>query len=505
MASAAEEHEQPRAVAGLDAVPAGTDRSKCFWACMATCASNGALYMSPMFTEKLIGDVGFTSANVVIFGVLLALGHGSLTYPFSRFYNHLRTSPATTDRLATVITSAFIISSTGVLAIVLRQPQPSAALVATLFLVWGIGLGWSFFHAMCLTNFLFADDNAKRRRAVASMSFAMGGGSLLFPIGFHFITSSLSLADNFAILTLLYAAIGAGRWRFMYRARFAPLSDDEPAIVSSTAIPTASNPIPPVTRVARLGARDYLRNSIVWFTLISSFFAHGVGSTYNSAIGNFANDLDVTDVEKATFAMSMAFVSSSLTARITNTVLYTLWDWPFVMVLWQCFLICGIVIYCSTQTALAAFVASVFVGLSHGGVSACLHVVASTCFPGTTADTGFNLALAFTLLSVSPPLLGYIQTVVYKAASLAAFGNGTLATFFFFLGAAIISTASGLMLGVKLKDRNMKLANPLGAIPAASGASHSLPSLAQTLPIGQVPFEEDARGLQHDALQIELA
>jgi len=179
-----------------------------------------------MLTPKLQA-AGLESSDVVIAGVMLQLGYGLISYPFAKFYmsNFRNLSPSEMDRLVSVISAIIVCAGLGLLIGTVvhadnADETVSMPLVCIGFLLWSAGLGISFYQSMTITNYLFASDKAKRRKATAFQSFSLGIGSCLFVVLFYYGMTPLTLTNNYIVILGIYIACAAFRIKYMVRDRF---------------------------------------------------------------------------------------------------------------------------------------------------------------------------------------------------------------------------------------------------------------------------------------------
>lgn len=225
---------------------------------------NGIMYAFPMLTSKL-QDAGFDSSQVVIAGVLIQLGYGLVSYPFGRFYSssRLQLSSAAKDRVVSAFACSLVLVSFIIMIGTVAPTEASSErkvngpVLSFAFLVWGSGLGLSTFHSLSLVNFIFAADKSQRRMGVASMTFALGVGSVLYTLLYHYLLTKLSLMYNFVALFAAYAILTATRLVYMVRGRFEAVPMIEMPEVPTLMRTMSSNAVvrPHVREEGEVGAR----------------------------------------------------------------------------------------------------------------------------------------------------------------------------------------------------------------------------------------------------------
>lgn len=475
------------------------DQHASYIACALTCAYNGIVYAFPMLTTKLQG-AGLSSSNVVIAGVMLQLGYGLISYPFAKFYTRrfFNLGLAATDRLISIVSAIIVCIGLAMLlgaaSVSASTNEPiSMALVCIGCLCWSSGMGISFYQGMTIANITFAKNKALRRKAVAFLSFSIGIGSCFFVALFYYAMTPLTLLDNVVVIWAIYAGCAVFRIIFMVRKEVPQaipasqaVKDSEPvhgsvpkvglsdkkdpentnisdteARAGSSIAPEVIVPqeIPPEER--RATRKDYFTSPIVWLLSVSAVLAYGIGSIFLNSLGNlagyFVDDEDMMD--KLTFQLSMTFLAMIILARFLTTLIYSYVNWPHVSTLWNCTVLAGMVIYVAFQSLAGAFLAAALIGFGFGGIVSCMAVVSSVSFPGGVADGSMNLAIAFSVTSPGPILLGLIGTAIYNASSLNEAGVveiKSVSTYIYYLCVLSFGTFCAVLLGCYL-NRALKL------------------------------------------------
>eukprot|EP00512_Aurantiochytrium_limacinum_P005664 CAMPEP_0171513348 /NCGR_PEP_ID=MMETSP0959-20130129/2167_1 /TAXON_ID=87120 /ORGANISM="Aurantiochytrium limacinum, Strain ATCCMYA-1381" /LENGTH=439 /DNA_ID=CAMNT_0012051409 /DNA_START=170 /DNA_END=1487 /DNA_ORIENTATION=- len=235
-------------------------------------------------------------------------------------------------------------------------------------------------------------------------------------------------------------------------------NDDSHLRISSGIIaPATSDQQSPVFVEHRPTRKEYLESPVVWLTAISAFFAFGIGSIFLNSLGNLAQALVNADEEadKLTFNLTMTFLAMIILARLVGTIIYAHWNWPHVNTMWNAMLFGGLVIYVAYPSLAGAYLSSAFIGLDlEVGIVSCMAVISTVSFPGGVLDGSMNLAIAYTVTSPGPFILGLIQTVIYEKSSLSSFDVVEIkstSTYIYFLSATLFSTICSIALGIQLK------------------------------------------------------
>mmetsp|Transcript_22785 Transcript_22785/g.44773 ORF Transcript_22785/g.44773 Transcript_22785/m.44773 type:complete len:600 (+) Transcript_22785:213-2012(+) len=511
----------------------------CFAVCGMTMFVNGIMYAFPMLTPKLLAE-GVSSSQIVLAGVMIQLGYNSVCYPFGLIYpsNLCNLSPLGMDRACNAFALSLVIISTLLMVGLAHEAEVhntdiNGKVLCFAFLLWGSGLGLSSFHSLSLINFIFAADKRQRRMGVASMTFSLGIGAVVYTLMYHYVFSLTTLTYNFVILLGLYAILGGFRFKYMARGRFESvpvlelpvelpelssviptsgsgavvlpndvsttpqqqrqeqeqrLTQNEGGItsielaerrsssimdvampVTTTAMQTPVQPLPttppPNANISSTPPKfkDYVTSPIVWYTVVSTFFGFGVGSTYLSSLGNLAATLVSTDeaADTVTYNLTLCFLCFVILARLITTIIYAHMNWPYVMALWNLLVFVGVLVYMTTPNLLGAYFSAAVVGFGFGGVSSVPAVIATTNFPGSIAYYGLNLSVAASVMAIGPFLIGYMETIIHEKSSLAGFRDRDfdyMSSFVYFLCGSFVSTACSVLLGYEIhKDYKLEM------------------------------------------------
>lgn len=452
------------------------DRAATYFGCVITCTYNGIAYAFPMLTTKF-QDLGLSSSNVVVAGVLIQLGFGLISYPFAAFYTSgfMNLGPLAMDRLVNVASTIIVCIGLGMLTRASAQAEKngepiSVALVCIGCLLWSSGLGISFYQSLTIANEIFADRAATRRQAVAFLSFSVGLGSLFFVVLFYYAINPLSLLDNFGVIWGIFAFCAFYRMIYMVRRR-APepalkvvepslpdtevgkrtfenndigssthdedQADADPKLVKSKAEAKEADPRYSNVVDGEVGDDDtsdtdsgntqrrvtfyeYFTSPIVWLLSVSAFLSYGVGAIFLNSLGTLAGyfEEDEDQIDKLTFQFTVTLLCAIILSRFSTTVIYTYVNWSHLNSMWNFILLTGLIIYIAYPVVAGAFIGTALVGLGFGGVLSCLAVLATTSFPGGVIDGSMNLAIGFSVSSLGPILLSLIAIAIYKHSPL---------------------------------------------------------------------------------------
>ncbi|GBG30970.1 Hypothetical Protein FCC1311_071912 [Hondaea fermentalgiana] len=470
----------------------------CYLACALSMFANGTMNAFPVFSTKLLA-AGLDTSQIVITGVIIQMGYGLSSILFAAFYarTYTRLSLAGVDRAANIFACSLVLGSLALLigllanAEAVGEPVNGAAL-SFLFLVWGSGLGLSAFHSLSLVNFIFVANKAQRRMAIASMTFSLGIGSVVYTLLYQFVLNSISLINNMVVLLVSYVLITGFRLVYMQRGRFeaVPVLSELPALVPadeegrgsaestttlelgdlgsnsaeshhqgahgddllhSTASPPASDQI---VAEAAPTVWSYLQSRIVWLLSVSTFFGFGVGATFLSSVGSLAASLEESEAEidALTFSLTLSLLCMMLVARLATTIVYAHLNWPYVLAVWNVALFVGILVFTASPTMAGAYASACLVGLGFGGISSVPAVVATSNFPGSAQYYSVNVAVTAILMSLGPFIIGYMQTVIEEKSRI-RLGSGfeNLNTFIYFLVGSFFSTVCAVMLGYEIR------------------------------------------------------
>ncbi|GBG30969.1 Hypothetical Protein FCC1311_071902 [Hondaea fermentalgiana] len=452
------------------------------------------MYAFPVLSTKLLA-AGLDNSQIVITGVLIQVGYNLSSILFAAFYvrTYTRISLAGVDRAANIFACSLILGSLAMLIGLLASAEAAGEpvngpAVSLLFLAWGVGLGLSAFHSLSLVNFIFVADKAQRRMGVASMTASLGIGSVVYTLLYQFALNYISLIHNMIVLLTSYVLLTGFRLVYMERGRFeaVPVLNEIPALlptddeesrgvvlgdneleiedltlseVSSARDARADRPgtLPvssPVVAETAPTMWSYVQSRIVWLMSVSTFFGYGVGATFLSSIGSMAASLvgGGAEVDALTFHLTLSLLCMMLVARLATTVVYAHLNWPYVLAVWNVLLFVGILVFTANPTLTGAYASACLVGLGFGGTSSVPSVVATSNFPGSVQYYSVNIAVASTMMSLGPFIIGYMQTVIEEKSRIrlgAGFEN--LNTFIYFLAGSFFSTVCASMLGYEIR------------------------------------------------------
>ena len=204
----------------------------------------GLVYIYPIYTSALQNALFLTDGQVTVIGTVAHFGLAIISYFYSLLYRGEfcgKLTPFKVDLVTNILTICLqVLSSVGLALLIdtycimengvnLTESQkvecsaehPVFGLVLVLYLLFRIGVGMGFAHAVWVSGANFHYNLKTKSAVVSSVSFAIGVGSMALVIGYHFLQQAQN--PNVAIKYLfwfqasVFFLIGVARCFFMYR------------------------------------------------------------------------------------------------------------------------------------------------------------------------------------------------------------------------------------------------------------------------------------------------
>jgi MFS family permease len=206
---------------------------------MVTNIFGGFVYIYPIYTTALQNVTGMTDGQVTLTGTIAHFGLAVISYPASLVYRSgcgNKLSARKMDVVTNIVTMAFQILSSVALAFLVdlycrqddlteqyscQADHPIGGAVSFLYLVLGVGVGLAFAHAVWVNGANYHYDDRLKSASVSAISFAIGIGSMILEIAYHYVQTALGLVFTIRSLfwfqAVVFLVVGIFRIFFMYR------------------------------------------------------------------------------------------------------------------------------------------------------------------------------------------------------------------------------------------------------------------------------------------------
>jgi hypothetical protein len=302
---------------------------------LLSATSNGVIYSYSMYSTRIARELQITPSQVVILGVLLQTGLGAFQVPVTLGLERATrkgVSSASQDFFLGLVGGFSFVAAMLALGVILQNAErgvviPNAYSTACfLMLLFGFAVGSTFLNVVAVVNFNF-QVGRNRKRAVASISLAVGVGALLSVLTYQFLLLDVALSMLFYGLAAWYFVVSAIRVGFLKRVKMKNVELDTPSesmgesVVLDDLSPTPLAPISEqpeqhvgvvADEATPISFRTLLSNKIVVLTCVSTYFGIGIAGTFLASIGNLATHLTADLGEQprldATFNLTIAFL-----------------------------------------------------------------------------------------------------------------------------------------------------------------------------------------------------
>ena len=200
----------------------------------------GLVYIYAIYTTALQDALFLTNSQITVIGTVAHFGLAIISYPSSLIYRNRcfgRCSERRADLITNIITTVLQVVASVALALLVvsycaesTDPQlrrtcaddhPVFGVVLLLYLLFGVGVGVGFAHAVWVNGANFHYNLKQKSAVVSAVSFAIGVGSMLLVVVYHFLEDAIGVDQIFRLLfwfqAVVYFLIGVGRCTVMYR------------------------------------------------------------------------------------------------------------------------------------------------------------------------------------------------------------------------------------------------------------------------------------------------
>jgi len=410
------------------------------------------VYVSPLYTIQW-KEWGLTSGQLTLLGVASQAGIGLGQYPCYLLYKWTSTNfkLQKADRIQGVFTSGCVIASTAGVGLVLIYGNASNfPLLVVLMLVYGMGTGATFTHAINVANFNLVKAPGMKRQAIGLMSFSFGWGGLTYALMYYYVVSLFGLSVNFFLLAFVTLLALLPRYLYIVRSKEAiPEVELSEIHGSSQIVPTEERS---AFRVVPLTIHDYLLNSIVWLSSITSAFGIGIGASFLAGIGNMSASVTDYEPEYLTFQLTMVFLGVQTGARLATAVVYASYNNPFILAFWQVLQVMGIGCFLFKSNIVTLYASTVLVACGFGGIWAAFPVMVAVSWPGIPqVDYMRSISLAYFFCGSGTIIVVFIQNALLQIGSWSELNpNMYLSAFIYYFISAAFCTALSVYLGLRV-------------------------------------------------------